>query len=84
MAEHEAEFDLNGIKIIGEMSKQELIDELMNVQRSLLEETGMEQLKRHVINYRLAAFQRRLVAEAGIEPITLRGLLGWKEDEDDD
>ena len=70
--------DVCGFKIIGEMSKEELIDEILSINRSLLSSAELDNLRLAVIRYRLEEVQVRLVAESGIDmaPRGPQGLLG--------
>lgn len=70
-----------GLKIIREMSKEEIIDELLASQREVMERTELDHLKRHLIQFRVAQVQQRLAEEADLEPGFFSGLLGTGEDE---
>jgi len=71
-----------GFKIIGEMTREELVDEIMHFQRRIMEEQDTADLKSLIIDFRLAETRKRLEKEAGIK-IT-QGLLGRTIQEDDD
>lgn len=71
-----------GIKIIGEMSKEELIDELVAAQRKSWEGREMTDLKREVIHLRMTIIQESMIKEAGLK--AEHGMLGMQIVEDDD
>lgn len=56
-----------GIAFIGEMSKEELISELTDAWRKHLESREMTDLKREVIQLRLAHVRQAMIAEAGLK-----------------
>lgn len=56
-----------GFKIIKEMSREELIDEIMDNQRAQAEEMETVNLRATVASSRIAEASRRIKAEAGIE-----------------
>lgn len=64
-----------GFKIIREMTKEEMIAELMKSQRILFEQQDEDTLKRHVIQARLMFTQRRLVEEADLEGPVMFGAM---------
>ncbi|HEY6022097.1 MAG TPA: hypothetical protein VIY48_20185 [Candidatus Paceibacterota bacterium] len=55
-----------GFKIIGEMSKEDLIEEILAAQRAKLTATDVSALKVAVINHRVEATRDALVVEAGL------------------
>lgn len=63
-----------GFSIIGEMSKEQLIDEIVEHQRKAMRLLEIEQLKAHVIDFRMAETRKRLEEEAGIR--VHHGILG--------
>lgn len=69
------ELDMMRFKLIKEMSKAELIEELIAGWRIQLTEETPDNLKRAVIKYRTGAVQQRLIAEAELEPTGLYGEL---------
>ena len=73
-----------GFKIIREMTKDELIAELLAGQEFLFNEYNIEQLKHYVIQTRTIFTQRNLMEEANLEcnqgP---RGFLGMYGDNDE-
>lgn len=56
-----------GIDIIGEMDRQNMIQELIYHQIVLLNDMSDFDLKRHIIHMRMGAYQKRLVEEARLE-----------------
>lgn len=72
-----------GIKIIREMTRDEMIDEITGTQRVMLEKEDTDALKRYVINFRLGALKRRLIDEAGFERTSLFDLFRTDDDEPD-
>lgn len=65
-----------GFKVIGEMAKEELIEEILATQRIILDSMTMTDLKQHVVQGRVAAVTKRLYEEAGITPCGIGGLFG--------
>jgi len=55
-----------GFKIISEMSKEDLIEEILAAQRVKLDEMSDKHLKVTVINLRVEATRDALVKEAGV------------------
>jgi len=68
---------LHGFSFIGKMSKAELVEELLSGQRGYLERCGTEELKKYLINFRVAEFQKRLVEEAELEPPAPFGFINF-------
>lgn len=64
MAENENQ--IMGTKLIGLMSRAELIEELLMHQREQFQEEDDSNLKIMVINCRLGDFKNRMMAEAGL------------------
>lgn len=61
--------ELNGIigfKFLGNMNKEELIEELLATYRVQLSTQDIEHLKVNVINARMEEFKNRLLIEAGL------------------
>ncbi len=58
---------VTGLKIIREMSKEEIIDELMEAQRVAMIKRELGDLKAELISYRLAVVRKRMIEEAGME-----------------
>lgn len=56
---------LYGFKLIGEMEREELIEEIAGQQRNQLDKMNIEQLKSIVVDYRTTMYRHRLVDEAG-------------------
>lgn len=74
-----------GFKLIREMSRAEMIDELAVHQRGQLEAQDTPTLRSYVASARLDAYKKRLMAEAGLrETGGLFGGLTVVEDADDD
>lgn len=59
--------DLLKYKIIREMSKEELVEEILNHYRSHLMDHDTTDLKKTVIANRVEAVQNRLLTEAGLK-----------------
>lgn len=55
-----------GLKIIKEMSREELIEEIIAVNRAKLEQEDMVTLKSCVANNRIASYRDSLMREAGL------------------
>lgn len=73
-----------GFKLIREMSRAEMIDELAAHQRGQLEAQDTSTLRSYVASARLDAYKKRLMAEAGLRETGLFGGLTVVEDADDD
>ena len=73
-----------GFKIIKEMTKNELIEEIIENQRVQCQEMELKQLRHVVADFRIKEATKRIHAEAGF--ITKPGILGglYAEEEDDD
>lgn len=56
-----------GINIIGEMSKEDLIHEILAYHRAKLLDTEVTELKVTVINLRMEDYRKALVTEAGLK-----------------
>lgn len=77
--------DFIGIKPIGEMTKEELIDEIIDVNRVNLNKQNMDELRMGVVNLRLADYKNRLIAGIGFKTIwSPLGDMYEKDDENDD
>lgn len=70
-----------GFKIIRDMTKEEIIEELVASQRIIMEAQTMDCLKQHLIHFRVVAVQKRLCEEADLTPSIFGGLLGRDDDE---
>lgn len=57
---------MTGFKLIREMSREELIDEILMGNRMTLEGADDETLKTHVVNLRLTIYRRNILKEAGL------------------
>lgn len=57
-----------GFSLIGEMSKRDLIDEIVIAQRKALTSASMDDLKVFVVQLRAKAVHERLMQEAAINP----------------
>lgn len=68
-------FDLSGIRLIGEMSKDDIIEELISQWRKDLTEKDMMELKKMVIAVRMHHIQDRMIKEAGLKQTP--GFLGF-------
>lgn len=75
--------DAIGIKPIKEMTREELIYEIIEVNRIGLEGQSMGQLKAGVAQLRLSDYKERLLKEAGIKEGPI-GMLVIDEEEDND
>lgn len=53
--------------LIGEMSKEDLVAELLSHQRVRFDETPMAGLRSMVVDHRMTAYHRRLIAEAKLQ-----------------
>lgn len=77
--------DLLKYKLIREMSKEELIAELIDTTREHLEKHDISDLKAQVINGRMASVHERMLREAGLKQE--RGFMGFPrmvEDEENE
>jgi hypothetical protein len=75
--------NIGGIKIISEMTREELIDEVAAHQRSLLEaEENVMQLRSYVASIRVQAAKERILKEAGLKETG--GIFGGITVADDD
>lgn len=81
MADNQYE-KLLGFDIIGSMSREALIAEILEVQRQIMSDDNrmsLNDLKRTVIGFRIQLAQERLFAEAKLDdegPTGILGLLG--------
>lgn len=57
-----------GFSLIGEMSKKDLIEEIVIAQRKVLADRDVADLRAFVVQLRTTAVRERLMAEAGINP----------------
>lgn len=73
-----------GFKIIREMTKEELIEEILIAQREHLEKQEINDLKQAVITVRTHQTQHRLMEEADLEqPRGFLGMLGMGGNDDE-
>lgn len=71
-----------GFKIIREMTKEEMVEELLAGQRVAMNKADLDTLKGYVIQARLHQTHERLMEEADIErPQGIFGMLGRSDDE---
>jgi hypothetical protein len=63
-----------GFQLISDMSRDQMIDEIIDNQRAIFATVDDDTLKRHLVEFRVTAVKKRLIAEAGLE---VRGILGW-------
>lgn len=76
---------LTGFMPIGDMTREELINECLAHHRVTCETVPVNELKNAIINSRLADFQRRLITEAKLDPPTgFFGMLGGSSPIDTD
>ena len=67
-----------GFKLIREMTKEEMIEELLASQKRLMEAMELDTLKRYIIHDRQCQVTKRLVEEADLEEAPWpTGLIGW-------
>jgi hypothetical protein len=75
-----------GFKIIKEMTREELIQEVVDNQRAVAEELPDSRLRHIVADFRIAEATKRIHAEAGLRQV--QGPLGMmvtsEDDEDED
>jgi predicted ABC-type transport system involved in lysophospholipase L1 biosynthesis ATPase subunit len=67
MAEQEVPLNFAGFALIGEMTKEELVDEFLAYQRECMEEMNEDTLKKLVIQKRVHTYTKRLTAEAKMD-----------------
>lgn len=81
-----SDFDLSGIRLIGEMSKDDIIEELTTAWRKDLSKKDITELKQMIIAVRIQRIQDRMIEEAGLVKHT--GFLGThfheKDEENED
>lgn len=70
-----------GFAVIKEMTKEEMIDEILAGQRARMMEESLPQVRAMVVNYRLDSIKRTLIAEAGLKESSLGSLYTDTEDE---
>lgn len=58
--------DARWFKKIAEMTKDEMIDEILNEQRVMLAENDLPTLKAMIVDFRLMDARKKLEADAGI------------------
>lgn len=76
---------LTGMALIGEMSREELIEEIMFHQRKTAETLTIKDLRANVANFRVQEMKKRIYSEAGmIEQQSIFGTSIVPEDSDDD
>ena len=74
-----------GFKVIRDMTREEMLAELLAYQRRILEPQETMQLRSYIATARLEAYKKRLLDEAGLrETGGLLGGLVATEDSDDD
>lgn len=59
--------ELYGFKLIGEMTDQEMVDEIAASQREQLTQMNTDQLRSITIDYRMSIYRNRLIEEAGFK-----------------
>ncbi len=59
--------DIRGIELIGEMTREQLVNEIQEHNRKLLMSTELAELKGMVIRSRVTLYQERLEKEANIQ-----------------
>jgi len=60
-------FNASDFKLIKEMTKEEILDEICKGQRDQLQMMEIEQLKSVLIDYRIGLFRKRLIGESGFD-----------------
>ncbi len=73
--------ELVGFDFLKNMTKEQLIDEIVFHQRRLMAQSSMENLRANVIDYRVKAYKDRLCDEAGLIG---GGVFGYAVKDDDD
>lgn len=71
-----------GIKVIKEMTREELIEEIITNQRAQAEAMDMKFLRANVVQFRIAEATKRIQAESGLKLES--GLFGTTVSEADD
>jgi len=70
-----------GFKLIREMTKEEMIEELLAGQKEMMVLMDEDNLKRYIIHHRHTQVMKRLVEEADLQESTgITGFLGWGND----
>jgi len=70
-----------GFKVIREMTKEEMIEELLAGQKEMMVTMELDSLKRYIIHYRQSQVTKRLVEEADLQDTPWpSGLLGMGDD----
>ena len=70
-----------GFKIIGKMSRDELIEEMLMHQRAMAQQQTTDALKQLIISMRMTEVHDRMIKEAELEPSTVWGLLHGNTDD---
>lgn len=58
-----------GFKLIGDMTDEELIEEIAGIQRGQLHKMNSDQLKSILVDFRAQMFRHRLVEEANFSDV---------------
>ncbi len=66
--EHPTTIETMGMALIGNMTKNQIIDECAYHLKRRLDERDIDTLRRMLVEVRLEAVKERLIAEAGISP----------------
>lgn len=76
---------VRGFEFLKEMTKEQLIDEILDDQCSKLKEFDLDSLRANVINLRVETYRKRLIEESGLK--VQQGMFGTqyiKDDEDEE
>jgi hypothetical protein len=75
-----------GLEIIGEMTREQLISEIVHNWLGQLKDHDINRLRRYIVKYRSDASRKRMMHQAGLHSFGgdgfLRGLLGGYDDDD--
>lgn len=76
-----------GLEIIGEMSREQMISEIVHNWLGQLKDQDIGYLRRHIVKFRMEASRKRMLLEAGLHPSGgnefYRRLFGGGYDDDD-
>lgn len=73
--------ELRGFEFLKDMTREQLIDEIVVGQRELMQESSMDNLRANVIDLRVKHYKDRLCSEAGLIGSTLFGYIAAPDDD---
>lgn len=76
-----------GLEIIGEMTREQLISEIVHNWLGQLKDHEISHLRRYIVKYRAEASRKRMMQEAGLHPSRgndfFRRMFGYGDDDDE-